>query len=300
MNSEPSLRRMFSNRRMVFAASVLAFMVLAATVGPWVSPYNYDTGGLKSFSPPSWENWGGTDLLGRDVFTRMLYGARISLLVGVVGAFVSLVIGVAYGSVAGYVGGQTDMVLMRVVDVLYSVPRLIFVILLISVLDQHAKRFLASVGMNEAAAQVRLVLLFVGLGAVEWLTMARIVRGQVMALKERQFVTASRALGQGHLKIWFRHIMPNLAGIVTVYLTLTVPVVILEESFLSFLGLGVQAPMSSWGMMIASGAQIINPVKSYWWLLAVPSVAMALSLLALNFLGDGLRDWLDPRSGERR
>jgi len=275
-------------------------MVLAATVGPWVSPYNYDTGGLKSFSPPSWENWGGTDLLGRDVFTRMLYGARISLLVGVVGAFVSLVIGVAYGSVAGYVGGQTDMVLMRVVDVLYSVPRLIFVILLISVLDQHAKRFLASVGMNEAAAQVRLVLLFVGLGAVEWLTMARIVRGQVMALKERQFVTASRALGQGHLKIWFRHIMPNLAGIVTVYLTLTVPVVILEESFLSFLGLGVQAPMSSWGMMIASGAQIINPVKSYWWLLAVPSVAMALSLLALNFLGDGLRDWLDPRSGERR
>jgi len=300
VNSEPSLRRMFSNRRMVFAASVLAFMVLAATVGPWVSPYNYDTGGLKSFSPPSWENWGGTDLLGRDVFTRMLYGARISLLVGVVGAFVSLVIGVAYGSVAGYVGGQTDMVLMRVVDVLYSVPRLIFVILLISVLDQHAKRFLASVGMNEAAAQVRLVLLFVGLGAVEWLTMARIVRGQVMALKERQFVTASRALGQGHLKIWFRHIMPNLAGIVTVYLTLTVPVVILEESFLSFLGLGVQAPMSSWGMMIASGAQIINPVKSYWWLLAVPSVAMALSLLALNFLGDGLRDWLDPRSGERR
>lgn len=286
---------LFSHRRIIVALVILAIVLFAAIIGPWLSPYDYETGGTSAFSPPTWQHWGGTDLLGRDVFTRMLYGARISLLVGFVGALVSLLIGVSYGAVSGYVGKKTDLIMMRFVDVLYSIPRLIFVITLISMLDWQARRLLTRLQWPELASQARLVLLFVGLGAVEWLTMARIVRGQVLTLKERQFVTASRALGQSHFWILFRHILPNLSGIILVYLTLTIPVVILEESLLSFLGLGVQAPLSSWGIMISSGAQIINPLKSYWWLLLTPSLAMAMTLLALNFLGDGLRDWLDPR-----
>jgi peptide/nickel transport system permease protein/oligopeptide transport system permease protein len=288
----PSL---LSHRRIMIALFILAIVLLAAIFGPFFSPYDYETGSAAALSPPSWQHWGGTDLLGRDVFTRMLYGARISLLVGFVGAMVSLLIGVSYGAISGYVGGKTDLIMMRFVDVLYSIPRLIFVITLISMLDWQARRLLTRLEWPELAAQARLVLLFVGLGAVEWLTMARIVRGQVLTLKERQFITASRALGQSHFWLLFRHILPNLLGIILVYLTLTIPVVILEESLLSFLGLGVQAPLSSWGVMISSGAQIINPVKTYWWLLLTPSIAMAITLLALNFLGDGLRDWLDPR-----
>ncbi|MBX7158152.1 MAG: ABC transporter permease [Verrucomicrobiae bacterium] len=284
------------HRRIMIALCILCIVVLAAIIGPWFSPYDYETGSATAFSPPSWQHWGGTDLLGRDVFTRMLYGARISLLVGFVGALVSLLIGVSYGAISGYIGGKIDLVMMRLVDVLYSIPRLIFVITLISMLDWQMRRLLMRWEWPELAAQARLVLLFVGLGAVEWLTMARIVRGQVLTLKERQFVTASRALGQNHFYLLFRHILPNLTGIILVYLTLTIPVVILEESLLSFLGLGVQAPLSSWGIMISSGAQIINPIKSYWWLLFTPSLAMAITLLALNFVGDGLRDWLDPRS----
>ncbi|MEZ5405280.1 MAG: ABC transporter permease [Verrucomicrobiia bacterium] len=284
------------HRRIMIALCILCIVVLSAVIGPCFSPYDYETGSVAAFSPPSWQHWGGTDLLGRDVFTRMLYGARISLLVGFVGALVSLLIGVSYGAISGYIGGKTDLVMMRLVDVLYSIPRLIFVITLISMLDWQMRRLLTRLEWPELAAQARLVLLFVGLGADEWLTMARIVRGQVLTLKERQFVTASRALGQNHFYLLFRHILPNLMGIILVYLTLTIPVVILEESLLSFLGLGVQAPLSSWGIMISSGAQIINPIKSYWWLLFTPSLAMAITLLALNFLGDGLRDWLDPRS----
>ena len=290
---------LLAHRRILIALIILIIVLIGAIVGPWLSPYDYETGSAAAFSPPTWQHWGGTDLLGRDVFTRMLYGARISLLVGFVGAMVSLIIGVTYGAISGYIGKKTDMMMMRFVDVLYSIPQLIFVITLISVLDLQVRRLFTQLNWLESAAQARLILLFVGLGAVEWLTMARIVRGQVLTLKERQFITASRALGQSHFLILFRHILPNLSGIILVYLTLTIPTVILRESLLSFLGIGVQAPLSSWGVMISSGAQIINPIKSYWWLLITPSIAMAVTLLALNFLGDGLRDWLDPRSAAK-
>jgi peptide/nickel transport system permease protein/oligopeptide transport system permease protein len=275
---------------------LLLLVVAAAVFGPALSPYGYGDITDAAFTPPSSAHWAGTDLLGRDVFTRLLYGARISLLVGLIGAGVSLCIGVTWGAIAGYIGGRVDAAMMRIVDILYAIPRLIFVIVIIATLDLHVRRWLMHWDAPQWSAQARLVLLFVGLGAVEWLTMARIVRGQVLSLKERQFVLAARALGQSHGAILFRHILPNVMGVVFVYLTLTIPVVILEESLLSFLGLGVQAPMSSWGVMIASGAQIINPVKSFWWLLAFPASAMAITLLALNFLGDALRDQWDPRN----
>lgn len=290
---------LLAHRRILVTLIILIIVLIGAIVGPWLSPYDYETGSAAAFSPPTWQHWGGTDLLGRDVFTRMLYGARISLLVGFVGAIVSLLIGVTYGALSGYIGGKTDIIMMRFVDVLYSIPRLIFVITLISMLDLQVRLIFTQLNWMESAAQARLILLFVGLGAVEWLTMARIVRGQVLTLKERQFVTASRALGQSHFFILFRHILPNLLGIIIVYLTLTIPMIILGESLLSFLGIGVQAPLSSWGVMISSGAQSINPIKSYWWLLVTPSIAMAVTLLALNFLGDGLRDWLDPRGATK-
>ncbi len=290
------LRRCFANRRISVSVAILAAVALAAVIGPWLSPYSHDQLGPLRFAGPGAVHWGGTDLLGRDVMTRALMGARISLLVGLFGAVVSLIIGVSYGAISGYVGGKTDAMMMRLVDILYSIPRLVFVIVLISVLDLQVRAALVRLGHPEWAPQAKFILLFAGLGAVQWLAMARIVRGQVLSLKERQFVLAARALGQGHAAIIVRHILPNLVGIVIVYLTLTIPVVILEESLLSFLGLGVQPPMASWGTLIAQGAQTINPVKSYWWLLVVPAAAMALTLMALNFLGDGLRDVLDPRA----
>jgi len=290
------LRQCLANRRITWSFALLAAVSLAAIVGPLLSPYSHDQLGSLRFAPPHLEHLGGTDLLGRDVMARTLMGARISLLVGVFGAMVSLAIGVTYGAISGYAGGKTDLLMMRLVDTLYSIPRLVFVIVLISVLDLHVRETLMRVGRPDWAPQAKFILLFAGLGAVQWLAMARIVRGQVLTLKERQFVLAARALGQGHLAIMVRHILPNLIGIVIVYLTLTIPVVILEESLLSFLGLGVQPPMASWGTLIAQGAQTINPVKSYWWLLVMPGTAMALTLMALNFLGDGLRDVLDPRA----
>lgn len=290
------LRRCLANRRIAGSLAILVAVSLAAAIGPWLSPHAHDQLGPLRFAPPGAGHWGGTDLLGRDVMTRVLMGARISLLVGLSGALVSLAIGVTYGAISGYVGGKTDALLMRLVDILYSIPRLVFVIVLISVLDQRVRAALVQLGHPEWAPQAKFILLFIGLGAVQWLSMARIVRGQVLSLKERQFVLAARALGQSHAAILVRHILPNLVGIVIVYLTLTIPVVILEESLLSFLGLGVQPPMASWGTLIAQGAQTINPVKSYWWLLVAPAAAMALTLMALNFLGDGLRDVLDPRA----
>ncbi len=285
----------WSTPRTLVPAAVLALVVAVAVLGPWLSPYGYDQTGPLKFSPPTAEHWGGTDILGRDVLTRTLHGARISLLVGCLGAAVSLFIGVTYGAIAGYIGGAVDAALMRFVDVLYSIPRLVFVIAIIAVLDSHMRHLLEALHAPHWAPQAKLALLFAGLGATQWLTMARVVRGQVLALKERQFVSASLALGQSHTRILILHILPNLTGIVIVYLTLNMPVVILEESLLSFLGLGVQAPMASWGTLISSGAAAVNPLKSYWWLLVVPGTAMALALLAMNFLGDGLRDVLDPR-----
>jgi ABC-type dipeptide/oligopeptide/nickel transport system permease subunit len=224
-----------------------------------------------------------------------LYGAQISLLVGIVGAGVSLIIGVLWGAIAGYVGGRVDSALMRIVDVLYSLPTVIFVIVLITTFGEMLKQS-HFVGNSPAlAGALRVVLLFVGLGAVSWLTMARIVRGQVLSLRTRAFVEASRALGGGPVRILARHIIPNVFGVVITYLALTVPAIILYESFLSYLGLGVQPPMASWGTLIAEGVSQINPIRIYWWLIAFPGGVLVATLLALNFLGDGLRDAWDVK-----
>jgi peptide/nickel transport system permease protein/oligopeptide transport system permease protein len=274
------------------------FLVFSAFVLVHFTGHDADANSLKeAYQAPSAERLFGTDILGRDLLTRLLIGAQISLLVGLVGATVSLVIGVTYGAVAAYVGGTVDDVMMRFVDVLYSLPRLILVILVITAFETQISQWLGAFkSLHVNPAGVRLVLLFVSLGCVEWLTMARIVRGQVLVLKEAQYVQASRALGQSHFYILYKHILPQLRGLILVYLTLNVPVIILEESFLSFLGLGVQPPMASWGSLIAEAARVINPVKINWWLIIFPATVLALTLMSLNFLGDALRDAWDPRS----
>ena len=268
-------------------------------VWPLVSQYKPDATSDAQFHPPSAAHWFGTDVHGRDLLVRTIYGARISLLVGAVGAFVSLIIGVTWGAVAGYVGGRTDNAMMRVVDILYALPSIIFVIVLKSAFEKDLKTWLSTHFSATTAAYGSMVFLFVGLGAVSWLTMARIVRGQVLSLRSRNFVEASKALGASHTRVLFKHILPNIYGIIIVYLTLTVPAIILYESFLSYLGLGVQPPQASWGSLIAEGAQRINSVRIYWWLIISPGVMLTTTLLALNFLGDGLRDAFDPR-GESR
>jgi len=247
------------------------------------------------FQPPNAAHWCGTDVHGRDLLSRMLYGAQISLLVGIVGAGVSLVIGVLWGAIAGYAGGRVDSVMMRFVDILYSMPSIIFVIVLITTLEGGLKKWLGAIGSPGLGKSARLLFLFVGLGAVSWLTMARIVRGQVLSLRQRPFVEASRALGAGPAHILRRHIIPNTLGVVIVYLTLTVPAIILYESFLSYLGLGIQPPMASWGSLIAEGAEQMNPIRIYWWLIVFPGGLLVTTLLALNFLGDGLRDAWEVR-----
>jgi peptide/nickel transport system permease protein/oligopeptide transport system permease protein len=287
---------MFSNRRIILISlAILAGVLLAAWLGPVCSPYDRDDTGFAPLLAPSAQHWFGTDANGRDVQTRVFYGARISLLVGAVGALVSLTVGVCYGIASGYLGGKADNVMMRFVDILYSLPRLVIVILLISVLDEKFKTWLGGMNLKVFQEYSRLLLLFAGLGLVEWLTMARIVRGQVLSLKERQFVQAAKVLGQAEWKIMLRHLLPNLSGIILVYLTLTIPAVILEESFLSFLGLGVQAPQASWGTLLSEGAGFVNPIEIAWWMLVGPGIFIAVTLLALNFLGDTLRDRFDPK-----
>jgi oligopeptide transport system permease protein len=249
----------------------------------------------EQFQPPGLRHWFGTDVHGRDLLSRVLCGAQISLLVGLVGTGVSLVLGVLWGAVAGYAGGRVDSFMMRCVDIHYSLPSIIFVIVLITTLEGVLKKWLGAVAAPGLDRTVRLLLLFVGLGAVSWLTMARIVRGQVLSLRQRAFVEASRALGAGPAHILWRHIIPNTLGVVIVYLTLTVPAIMLYESFLSYLGLGVQPPMASWGSLIAEGADQMNPIRIYWWLIAFPGGFLVTTLLALNFLGDGLRDAWDVR-----
>lgn len=285
--------------RIVLPLAVLAAVAIAALLGPILSPYRYDEVTGNTFSAPSLQHWCGTDNLGRDVLTLTLHGARISLLVGFLGAVLSLLIGVTWGCLAGYLGGAWDSVLMRIVDVLFSVPRLILVIVVLGFLDGYSRQWLAAANLSELGPYARLGILLIGLGAVQWLTMARVIRGQVLSLREREFVKASLLLGQSHFKVILRHILPNLGGIILVYLTLTIPVVILEESLLSFLGLGVQPPIASWGTLISLGAQNINPLNSFFWLLATPAAFMAVTLLSLNFLGDGLRDALDPRTDKK-
>jgi peptide/nickel transport system permease protein/oligopeptide transport system permease protein len=250
----------------------------------------------EQYQPPSSAHLFGTDTNGRDSFARVIEGARISLFVGICGALVNLIVGTAYGLVSGYSGGRTDGLMMRLVEILYALPRLIILIIVTAVFDKHFKVWLNEHGFLALVGYSKIIILILTLGLIEWLTMARIVRGQVLSLKNLQFVAAARALGQSHARIIARHLLPNVVGIVIVYLTLTIPAVILDESSLSFLGLGVQAPIASWGSLLSEGAQVINPVKSYWWLLLFPALVMSVTLLALNFVGDALRDALDPRS----
>jgi oligopeptide transport system permease protein len=236
----------------------------------------------------------GRDLLGRDVLSRIFWGARVSLIVGLVAALVSLVIGVSYGAISGYVGGWADNAMMRVVDILYSIPFIFVVIFIITILNEETNaRRLQYYGIS------KITVFYVVVGAIYWLTMARVVRGQVISLKTEPFVEAARSLGAGRRRIILRHLLPNLFSIVLVYLTLTVPRVMLFEAFLSFLGLGVEPPDVSWGLLAKEGIEVLTPVRIYWWLVLFPSAALGVTLLALNFLGDGLRDALDPRMKRR-
>ncbi len=267
-----------------------------AKVLPKQLTYAQETISNAQFEAPTSNHWFGTDVHGRDLLTRIFYGARISLVVGAVGALVSLIIGVAWGAIAGYVGGKTDNLMMRAVDILYALPSIIFVIVLKSTFEKQLAGWLSKTFSVQTATYASMVFLFIGLGAVSWLTMARIVRGQVLSLRGRNFVEASRTLGASHARILWKHILPNIYGIIIVYLTLTVPAIILYESFLSYLGLGIQPPQASWGSLIAEAVQEINPIRVYWWLLVFPGTMLVATLLALNFLGDGLRDAFDPRS----
>ena len=270
--------RLRKNKLALFSLYALSIIALACIVGPWISPYGYEQQVLENtFSPPGARHWLGTDQLGRDLLVRLLIGGRVSLAVGLCATFVALTIGVVYGAIAGFFGGKLDAAMMRTVDILYALPFAVFVILL-----------MVFFGRN-------IILLFIAIGAVEWLTMARIVRGQVMAVKKMEFVEAARSLGFGRRRIIFRHILPNILGPIIVYTTLLIPAVMLLEAFLSFLGLGVQPPMSSWGVLIKDGAE---KMEEYWWLLVFPGAVFSLTLFSLNFLGDGLRDALDVRSSK--
>lgn len=288
-------RRLLKNKLAVFGMIVVALIIVASLAGPPIikatTGYTYDyipkdSNLIKAFPPftaPdgsfSWAHPMGTDDAGRDILARVLLGGRISLMVGIIATIVSLIIGISFGATSGFLGGRVDNVMMRVVDVLYALPYMMIVIVL-----------LAMFGNKSPLGQ--LMLLFVALGAVSWLTMARIVRGQVISLKNQEFVMAARATGVSNSKIIFRHLVPNTLGPVIVYATLTIPSVMLQEAFLSFLGLGVQAPLASWGSLSSEG---VNNIAIFPWQLIFPGVTMALTLFSLNFLGDGLRDALDPQ-----
>jgi oligopeptide transport system permease protein len=273
-----AISRLIKNKAAMVGAIILFVLILCAIFAPYIAPYSYSFQNLDlGASPPSSEHLLGTDILGRDLLSRILYGARISLMVGFVATGVALVIGVSWGIVAGYFGGRIDSVMMRIVDVLYGLPFIIFIILLMVIFGRN------------------LWLLFGAIGAVEWLTMARIVRGQVMSLKNQEFVLAAKAMGVSNLTMFRRHLLPNILGPIAVYATLTIPQVMLLESFLSFLGLGIQPPMSSWGTLIKDG---VESMEEFSWLLIYPGITFTITLFALNFFGDGLRDALDPKTSD--
>jgi oligopeptide transport system permease protein len=269
-------RRLLRNRAAVASMITLGVLVLLALIGPFLVPYAYDEINKNDvwLPPLTSGHLIGSDALGRDLLARLFTGLGVSLAIGAVATAVSLVIGVAWGAIAGYIGGVVDEVMMRIVDVLYSLPYIFFVIIL-----------MVTFGSN-------FILLFVAIGAVQWLTMARIVRGQTLSLKQKEFIEAARAIGLSRMAIITRHIVPNLLGPVVVYVTLTIPGVILAESFLSFLGLGVQPPMASLGTLISNGAQDMELAP---WLLIFPSITMVVTLMCFNFIGDGLRDAIDPK-----
>lgn len=291
MNSAPPLSRSGNA-----AAAVLAVMGLLVLLGPLFFPASYTLPGPLTYAAPSLVHPCGTDLNGRDLLLRILEGGRISLLVGLCGAAISLFIGTTWGLVAGSARSGIDNAMMRLVDVLYSVPRLIFILIFINAFNERLQLAASHHGWNWLVGSSRLVILILSLGLIEWLTMARIVRGQTLSLRERSFVAAARVLGQGYWTILRKHLLPNLAGIVLVYLTLAIPSVIIDEAFLSFLGLGVQAPQSSWGSLLAEGAASINPLKGAWWMLLFPSLALLTTLLALYSLGDALRRSLSAKN----
>ena len=273
-----AFRRLIANRAAVASACILIILILAALFAPWIAPHSYSYQNLDlGATPPSGEFLLGTDTLGRDLLSRILYGARVSLLVGFFATAVALVIGVSWGIIAGYFGGRIDSVMMRIVDVLYGLPFIIFIILLMVIFGRN------------------IWLLFMAIGAVEWLTMARIVRGQVITVKNQEYVMAAQAMGVPNLRLFVKHIFPNILGPIAVYATLTIPQVMLFEAFLSFLGLGVQPPMSSWGTLIRYG---VESMEEYSWLLIYPGLTFTITLFALNFFGDGLRDALDPKTSE--
>jgi len=288
-------RRFRQHRPAVWSAWFLIAVVLFIFMIPRLSAYRPDQLSEFQFAAPSRAHWLGTDVHGRDLLVRLCYGAQISLLVGGVGAGVCLVIGVAWGALAGFAGGRVDGFMMRFVDVLYCVPSVILAIVLMAVFEPLVRTWLEKLHFPDVPMLARLFVLFLALGAVSWLTMARIVRGQVLSLRSRQFVDASRVLGAASPWILRRHIIPNVLGVVIVYLMLSVPSIVLAESFLSFMGIGIQPPMASWGLLIAEGAEQINPIRIYWWLIVFPGGVLVSTLLALNFLGDGLRDAWDVR-----
>lgn len=275
----PGARALQRLRKHKLAIAGLVYLICMASLcflAPIIAPYPHEAQNLSlGATPPSMEHWLGTDTLGRDLLSRILYGGRISFAVGLIATAVALSIGIVYGMLSGLAGGMVDRIMMRIVEILYSLPFVIFVILLVTLFGRD------------------IWLIFVAIGAVEWLTMARIIRGQVLALKTLPFVEAGRSIGAGPWRIMRRHLLPNLLGTIGVYATLTVPAVMLLEAFISFLGLGVQAPDTSWGDLIKNGAE---SMEEYPWLLIFPSIVFASTLFSLNFLGDGVRDAFDPRS----
>ena len=303
-------KRLLKNKLAVFGLVTIVIMVIAVTLGPIIMrlinpnltadyiPSDVGNGELVNSFPPSWDHPMGTDEAGRDLLARVLQGGRISLMVGVISTLVSLIVGVSYGAIAGYLGGRIDNVMMRIVDIIYAIPYILIVIVLLSVFGgPNTPNWIKSLAEtfggagNQGLAQI--FLLFFALGLVSWLTMARVVRGQILSLKNQEFVLAAKATGVSTPAIIFRHLVPNALGPVIVYATLTVPSVMLSEAFLSFLGIGVQAPFASWGSLAADG---IKNIAVYPWQLLFPGLTMALTLFSLNFLGDGLRDALDPQT----